>query len=384
MEAAEEARRGLAGRSPSLVLVFATAGHDQESLMAGVTEVLGTENVSGCSAEGVITAAGSEEVSHAVAVMAIASDDLTFHTYSVPHFGERSRAAGAQLAEELAGVATGRGLLLLFPDGIHGNCRELIASIEERLDDVPRIVGGTAGDMLSFERTYQYHDGAVRSDSLSAVLIEGDFEAELLVSHGCDLIGQEHTVTKADDCYVYEIDGRPAWSLFKTYLADDADTLEAMHLAHMILAEHVDAGDDATAAIEHFAPRVPVSLDAAKGALYFAAGLATGTTVQMGLRNADKVVEHAEAVARSLVSRRSGQSPLLVMQLDCAGRGRLLFEHRASESMVDPVRRIVGEDVPWIGLHTYGEIAPVGPSTLFHNYTGVLCALYSRPSASDG
>jgi len=383
-EAAEGAKAALAGEEPSLTLVFSTVGHAQDDLMAGVTEILGTRNVSGCSAEGVITEAGSDESSHAVAVMAISSGDLEFHTYSVSGFGEASREAGVSLAAQLSGVATRSGLLLLFPDGLRGNCRELIASLTEGLDEVPLIAGGTAGDMLRFERTYQYHDGAVHSDSLSAVLIEGAFEAELLVSHGCDLIGQEHTVTRAEGGYVYEIDDRPAWGLFKTYLADDAASLEAMHLAHMILAEHVDVDDaDESAAIEHFAPRVPVSLEADAGALYFAAGLETGTTVQLGLRNPDKVVEHAETVTRSLVERRNGQVPFLVMQLDCAGRGRLLFEDKATEGMVDPVRRILGEDVPWIGLHTYGEIAPVGPKTVFQNYAGVLCALYPRSTPTD-
>jgi hypothetical protein len=296
----------------------------------------------------------------------------------VAGFGANAREAGRELAAEVRRDATERGLLLLFPDGIRGNCRELIAAIEEGLPRVPLLAGGTAGDMLRLERTHQFHDGAVHSDSVSAVLVEGAFEAELLVSHGCDLIGQEHTVTRAEDGYVYEIDGRPAWSLFKTYLADDAQSLEAMHLAHMILAEHVDADEDnPSAAIERFAPRVPVALDVERGALYFAAGLETGTTVQLGLRNPDKVVEHAESVSRALVDRRGAHTPFLVIQLDCAGRGRLLFEDRATEGMVDPVRRILGKSVPWIGLHTYGEIAPVGARTVFQNHTGVLCALYA-------
>jgi hypothetical protein len=179
---------------------------------------------------------------------------------------------------------------------------------------------------------------------------------------------------------VYEIDERPAWALFKTYLADDAADLEAMHLAHMILAEHVDVDDSQSAAIERFAPRVPVALDKEAGALYFAAGLRDGTTVQLGLRNPEKVVQHAEAVSRALVERRRGERPLFVIQLDCAGRGRLLFEEDPAPHMVHPIRRIVGEDIPWIGSHTFGEIAPVGDKTVFHNYTGVLCAIYPKVS----
>ncbi|MBW2462914.1 MAG: hypothetical protein JRH11_14775, partial [Deltaproteobacteria bacterium] len=150
------ARESLEGHPSSLIVVFATAGHDQEALMAGVTEVLGSENISGCSAEGVITEAGSEEDSHVVAVLAIASDDLVFRTYSVPGFGEASREAGKELAAQLSGDATEDGLLLLFPDGIRGNCRALIESLEADLPKVPTIAGGTAGDMLRFEQTYQY------------------------------------------------------------------------------------------------------------------------------------------------------------------------------------------------------------------------------------
>jgi small ligand-binding sensory domain FIST len=32
--------------------------------------------------------------------------------------------------------------------------------------------------------------------------------------------------------------------------------------------------------------------------------------------------------------------------------------------------------VPWIGLYTHGEIAPIGNQQVFHNYTLVLTAIY--------
>jgi hypothetical protein len=241
-------------------------------------------------------------------------------------------------------------------------------------------VGGTAGDLLAFERTWQYHDGKVATDGIVAVLLGGAVAPEIVVTHGCDLVGAERVVTRAEGGFVHEIDGEPAWSFFKAYLADDTDTLEAMHVSHLLLAERIDTPADG---FDDFTVRVPVKLDAESGALYFAAGIRSGTRVQLALRNADKVCTRAVAAARRILDRREGRRPLLVLELDCAGRGALLFGDETTAKLIDPMQRVFGKDVPWIGLHTYGEIAPVGGRTYFHNYTAVLCALYPRDDARE-
>lgn len=128
--------------------------------------------------------------------------------------------------------------------------------------------------------------------------------------------------------------------------------------------------------------RVPVQLDVARGSLYFAAGISSGTRVQLARRNPEKVCHRAAVTAQRLVERHAGERPFLVLDLDCAGRGALLFGGETTARLCEPVQQVFGKDVPWIGLHTYGEIGPVGGRTLFHNYTAVLCALYAAPSAS--
>jgi hypothetical protein len=151
-------------------------------------------------------------------------------------------------------------------------------------------------------------------------------------------------------------------------------------VSHLLLAERLEG--DEHEGVGDFTVRVPIKLDADQGALYFAAGLTVGTPVQLALRNPDKVCSRAADTARALVARRPGEVPLFVLQLDCAGRGRLLFDEDTSKLLIDPVQQIVGKQVPWIGLHTYGEIAPVREHTHFHNYTGVLCALYAARGAA--
>src|SRR5690606_1774512 len=175
-------------------------------------EITGAAPLVGCSGEGVITQAGSVESSHVVAAMAIRSDDIFFDTFAVPGLGADSRAAGRKLAEAVAPLASASDLLVLFADGVVGNCRELLAALDSELaPDALRIVGGTAGDLMEFTRTYQYRNDQVYSGAVTALLVRGAFEIETVVSHGCDLVGEPQTITKTDGCFVEEIDDRRAW-----------------------------------------------------------------------------------------------------------------------------------------------------------------------------
>ena len=220
-QAATEALASFAGRAPGAVLVFATAGYDQQALLDGIRAVTGPVPLSGCSAEGVISRAGSDEGSHAVGVMAFASDRMRFRTLAARELSKHSKEGGRALVATAA-RGEGRELLLVFPDGLTMQSTQLFAGIEAGLGRPLDIVGGGAGEMMQFQRTFQYHDGTALSDAVTGLLIDGDFDTEIEVSHGCDVVGIERTVTRAEGTVVFEIDGRPAWSVIKEYLEDDS------------------------------------------------------------------------------------------------------------------------------------------------------------------
>ena len=374
-DAAREALAELGGARPSIVLAFATAGHDQEAMLRGVRAVSGDTPLVGASAEGTITRHGSEEVSHAVEIALIASDALAFETFFVPGFVEGSREAGRALATAVRARGLADGVLVLFPDGLGGNCRELVEELTAGIAPSITLVGGTAGDLFTFQRTFQYHGDHVASGALSALWIGGDVVPEIAVTHGCDLVGNERVVTRASGGWVEEIDGQPAWSFFRDYLAEGPDTLETMHVSHLLLAEHIGSRGEG---VDDFTVRVPVQLDTTRGALFFAAGLREGTRVQPAMRNPEKVCTRAVEAARRIVDRHPDERPLFVLDLECAGRGAILFGQDVTQRLVEPTQQVFGPGVPWIGLHTYGEIGPLAGETWFHNYTAVLCAFYAR------
>ncbi|MEZ5289534.1 MAG: FIST N-terminal domain-containing protein [Vicinamibacterales bacterium] len=379
-EAAAGALGKLDGQRPSMALVFASADHDHEALLEAVRSRLPGVPVVGCSGEGIIADDDSNEVFAAAAVMAIASDLVRFETFLVEDYATDPAGAGRRLAALVNGRDDEARCLCVMPDGLAGNCTEMLQALHADLRPGVAVVGGAAADAMSFERTFQYGDGRVISGGMAAFLISGPVDVAVAVSHGCTPIGGEREVTRSADGWIHEIDGRPAWQLFKEYLDDDAgDDLNAEGIVHLCVGERLaTTADD----YDPFVIRTPLQLDKPSGALFFpGGGLTEGRAIQLTRRDPDRIRESARDCADRVRRSHPERAPDLVLQFDCAGRGRILWGGCAAAEIVAPLRRALGPDTPWIGFHTYGEIAPIGGRPYYHNYTVALCALYERQAA---
>jgi hypothetical protein len=374
-EAASTALDGLPSRRADLCLIFATAGYDQEELLRAVADEVGAAALSGCSGEGVIALREVHECDHAVVVMAIESSDMTFEPLLLRDYHEAPAARGEELAQALARPGESLVSVLVFPDGLRGNCTEFLDSLQASLPAPVVVAGGTAGDAMVFERTYQYCGREAASDAIAAVVIRGAGRMEVAVSHGCAPIGLERRVTDGDGGWVREIDGMPAWNVFKEYLDGDPEDLNAEGIVHLCIGEPL--APEQASVYAPYVIRTPLSLDKESGALFFpGGGLSSGQRIQLTRRDPANIRESAVACATSLAAHRRGGAPALVLQFDCAGRGKVLFGARAAEQAVAPLVDVLGDDIPWIGFHTYGEIAPIADHPYYHNYTVVLCALF--------
>ena len=379
-EAAAVAIAKLSTASPAVALVYATADHDQAALLAGIRSEMPGVPLVGCSGEGVIAHDESTEAFSAVAVMVVASDRIRFRTLLVEGYGESPAGAGERLAELVNPHVGDAACLCLMPDGLQGNCTEFLSALHANLAKPLPIVGGSAGDAMTFERTYQFGEGRVISGGLAAFLISGDADVEIAVSHGCAPVGTERKVTRADHGWIREIDGQPAWSLFREYLDGDPTDLSAEGIVHLCIGQSLpDAGANS---YDPYVIRTPLQLDQASGALYFpGGGLGEGNTIQLTRRDPDKIRRSAQECAARIGATHAGRSPDLVLQFDCAGRGRILFGSSVAAEIVVPLRNVLGRSTPWLGFHTYGEIAPIGNDLFYHNYTVALCAVYERDAA---
>ena len=70
-----------------------------------------------------------------------------------------------------------------------------------------------------------------------------------------------------------------------------------------------------------------------------------------------------------------GDQPKLVLQFECATRGKMMFREQEKLQILKQFRQSVGPDVPWAGFYTAGEIGPVEEHNLRHLYTSVVLAV---------
>ncbi len=368
-EAAAAAVRRLHGRVPNAVIVFATVGYPPGELVAGVRSAIPDDTVLvGCSAEGVIEDHVSDEGSHAVVVIALSSDTIQFTPVYHPHFGGHEEQTANAIADQVDACADAK-LLMLLTDGLTGNCTRLVETLDSRLPEVT-VAGGTASDMMQFERTWQYIGDSVHSDGVVGLVFSGRVRADVTVSHGCAPVGKERTITRAEGPCVQEVDGGPAWSLFRDDIGE-RDTMDAEDIIHLCVGRRL--GEHATEDYGDYVIRVPLGKHDHTGAMLFPGELPEGTVIRLTRREPSRVVNAARRAAQRL--NTAAPSAFLVLQFDCAGRGRLLFGDRVAEHILQPVRESIPTGAPLVGFHTFGEIAPIGQHTFYHNYTVVLVAL---------
>ena len=166
--------------------------------------------------------------------------------------------------------------------------------------------------------------------------------------------------------------------MFREYLDGDPQDLDVEGISHLCIGEELPP--HAAGEYEPFIIHTPMNLNRETGALFFAAGgLHENTSIRLARRDEDRITESGRSCAQRLAARHAGRTPAFVLQFDCAGRGNLMFGGHVAERIVQPLQESLGAATPWIGFHTFGEIAPVAGKTYYHNYSVAMCAVYDEP-----
>lgn len=355
---------------PELVLLFSNTGYDQLKVLSGIKEVLPTTNILGCSAEGVIFADGSSESGYALTLMLIGGEGLTFNYFFEKKLAENPAEIGCKYAQFLNTLSLEQKMLnFLYPDGLTINATKFFNALNSNLEGSPVILGGTAGEMYQLKQTYQYFNGEVYSDCCVGVSIGGDFSFDYYVNHGCTPIGSEKVITKAEGNWVYELDGEPTWTVMQKYVGANIDKLGGD------IGGYISVGEICDGAIGSFKVHAPTA-QGKSGEIRFPQELEVGKKVIISRRNPMEISRQAVESGKTLSD--NAKKPIAVFQYDCGGRGRILFGDELDDLITRPLQKCFESNIPWIGFHTYGEIAPYNGENAFHNYTLVLCVLYER------
>jgi hypothetical protein len=378
-EAAQQALKKAGIVKPDFVFMFGSIGYDQPTLLGAVRETTEGAPLTGCSAEGTITADDADESGFSVVVTAISSDELQWHNGLATGLDDDPGAVGKQLAQDLLPNLSAETIgLFVFPDGKTDNLDPFFAGLEENISGerfLPLWGGGASNNLNLEEPTYQYCDDEVISDGVSYALLSGSTRASWAISHGLIPIGGERIVTRSKGNVIYEIDGKPATEVLKEYLpegalADDRDWMRyAISLALSFKAPSYIKDE------EYVVRGVPKVRMADGSIIVQGPEVQEGTSVWFSSRDREKIATGFDRMARQIKEQLGGEKPKLVFQFECLTRGKLMFRDQEKLQLLERFRQSVDPDVPWAGFYTIGEIGPVEEHNDRHLWTSVVLAL---------
>jgi len=372
-EATRQALKMLQGRKARLGFMFASAKHSlKEAMDAALQAAPGMELVASHTA-GELTERGLSR--GGIAVLLIASERVHFDVQGA--FGVKAShqdvakklcASFAAANREAATRGLGLSTTVLLVDGLAGTGEKLVREVMQGTRMFQQVVGGAAGDDGAFRKTCVGARGEAGPDAAAAVHVFDKTPWGVGVDHGLRPRTQRMTVTKAKGNVLYELDGRPAFEVYKEYAKSRGVELEPESAGNFLIGNEL--GVFFLDELHH--ARAPVGVGET-GELNLVADITEGSSVCILDGEADAMVEAAERAAGEARDNLKGGRAAGVLLFDCVCRGMILKEQFQRE--IDAVRAVF-PDAPIAGFLTYGEIARFkGRLDGWHNTTTVVAAI---------
>ena len=198
-------------------------------------------HIVGCSTAGEI--AGTQVCDDSLVATAIYFEHTTLHSLRLKLPDEMSSLeAGKILSQHL----DKQGLVHVFviSNGVSINGSPLVAGLATYLPPHVTITGGLAGDGTRYQETLVLWESKLETKS---VVVIGFYSDRLRVGcaslGGWDPFGPHRLVTRSDENVLYELDNKPALSLYKTYLGEHAQGLPATGLLFPLYLSTLDRTD---------------------------------------------------------------------------------------------------------------------------------------------
>lgn len=380
-EAAAMAMESAGCTGPAFVWAFSTVGYPQQVLIDAIHRETGNAPLCGCSGEGVIAGRTEDESNFAVAVMVVPPGDMAFSNGLATGLKADPEAAGREIGRQVRALGLSDSVaLFVFPDGLGVNFDALRRGCEDALGPEMGLpmFGGAAADNWAMHQTYQYFNDLAVSDGVAWAVLSGPVKVLSAVNHGCVPIGGRLRITRGEGNVIREIDGRPALEVLKEYLFPEEIVNWDRAVGNLSLGfrtpAHFEGYDD-------YMIRFIPTRDEATSSFSIQTDVHDGDEVWMTRRDAKRIADGARQAATHLSSLAAGSQPRMVLQFDCAGRGKVMLDRETQSSILRELQDPIGPEAPWIGLNTFGEIGPVGTCNCFHNYTVVLAAIYDADIA---
>lgn len=328
--------------------------------------------IAGCSTAGEILGTTIYDNTLSVAVVKFEKTALKIFAAEIKK-SEDSFDVGVSVAKKLDSDTL--TAILVLSEGIGVNGTDLVNGLNLGVKKPLPITGGLAGDGTAFKKTWIISDGAIYSNHVVAIGFYGDhLHVGYASQGGWDIFGPERYITRSKGNVLYELDHKPALSLYKEYLGEKAKDLPAAGLLFP-LAIRKKIGD-----VRQLV-RTILAVDEASQSLTFAGDMPEGYLAQLMHANFEHIITSAgqagEDVLAMFTKPASQEKPTLTVAISCVGR-RLLLGERTEEELEATLEHLP-KGTTLIGFYSYGELSPSGVGTCdLHNQTMTLTSFYEE------
>jgi len=342
-EAVEELYAGVAQPDMTLVMFFCSSEYDREVLAAEMGRLFAGVQVVGCTTAGEIGPTGCRD--HSIAGVSFSADACTAVTGRIDRLRQFEIADGQALAQDLLHRLEGKAprtdrqksFAFLLVDGLSMREELLAHALQVALGEIP-VVGGSAGDGLSFGSTYVYSDGRFFSDSAVLVLATTTLPIKTFKTQHFVPTDERLVVTEADPFQriVREINGVPAAEEYARMLGVPASDLDPAQFATEPVVVLIDGANYVRSIMK-------VNPD---GSLTFACAIEAGVVLRVA-HGVDLVANLEKALSQV---RAEIGPPQLVLVCDCLYRKLEIVQSGVEDRVSDIFRRNNA-----VGFNTYGE-----------------------------
>jgi hypothetical protein len=370
-----EAQKKIHQQKPNIVLVFTTVHFQGKKLLEGIYYIFGKDtSVLGCTGYGVITKDGV--VKYGVAIMAIYSSKIKFCTGIVPEVNKNNpRASGEKFALSALRMlgASAKEICIIFSDGLIEKGSEMLMGIKETLGLSFPIFGASAADNMNFKKTYQYYNREILNNGLVGTILSGDGVFGYGLRHGWHPLGRPHTVTQSSGNVIKEIDSEPAVNIYMNYFKKSLEEIKSVLMRISIL---YPLGIYLTHEEEYLLRNV-ISINP-EGGLVCQGDIPQESEIRIMMGTQESALQATRQAAMEAMHAFKNTSPLGAIIFESVSRINLLG-YRVNEE-INIIKSAIGDDVPLIGVCTFGEQAPLRSlqyhgESHFHNETVAILTL---------
>lgn len=366
-EALRKAANQLAGEKAELAIVFSSFNLSFPVLLKTLSEFLEEVPIVGCSSAAVISNAGISK--QGLVIMLLSFSEETFFNTACAKEINTTADSGEKLGEELlyGFQNVRRDLGIIFLDGLLENSSNLLSGLQERLGKSFPIIGGCASDNLAFKKTYVYFNQEMLSDAASGILLGGKLTFGIGVQHGWKPLGKPRYITKSSANVVSEIDNLPAANIYEDYLACGLEKIRKEFKRISIL---YPIGIYLPGEKEYLLRNLLSIHD--DGSLTFQGGVPQGSQIRLMIGTKESCLAATEQALEEVKNEFLGKKINFVLVFNSISRYILLG--RQANKELEIIRKGLGQEIPIIGIYTYGELAPLKAIdyqgvTRFHNQT---------------